>query len=802
MSTSSYDHYNALLAQQRLEERESELFAKKESIADLEGQIAALQARLQVEQHERDDIEMNVSEAREELAEANAIVANNVPIEEGQKVIDPVTGQVQGEKIELSEDGHFEFLENLERARAAMERGDLEEARRLDHKGEELRKSFDFNVNKYAIGFPSAIQVTSATFVQAKSVATEEQVAASVAYAKTKLSGTVESGTDEAFQAMRWMAMAAGQWLGDKEEMSEEVNPVVLCEIVRQRRELFQRTKENQSDDGDEDMEGENEGQDDEYKFEMSEAAWEAIEKAILNGMGPKKSLTTRELQLPRPNSAPIARYNPNGHFAFESEQASASVDGMLDAMCCLTLPNRPEGYMTSDNNVRRPFEILCGGVESMDIEGDMIAMCGDLYPEDFMDSHGYVGYRMVPRLPVNLASAKSISDLKDANGHYWMKDTNYVYEEGLHRPKLWLSCVAADPENRRIWASSVKGKVRAFSTADNASIHSRTTAMLSFDQKEINALKKYSNVHYDIVKCGDYIVGSGNTGRLSVWNMQAAADDYASSPTCKAAQAKAEASNGEESDSSTERMDVDREQRKKEEEWGTAPQIITVEPTGFACGDIQYLGARSNQLLLAPTRILGGPDGRSTALRLFDLASESVVGLFMGGQGDASIEKQHCVDSHNLVFSMDGCTGFGWDVRTFKPAYAIHGSGGRQILGIPTSSPVAFIFDRSEEYVSCYDLRMPASHCYKMATGNLQVTSMHWHEGTSSIIASTQSKHAVSYGRYGGAYRYGQPIEESSIEDGAWPSQASHEPTYFGDTPWHIDAESRCLLQYFFETK
>ena len=49
-------------------------------------------------------------------------------------------------------------------------------------------------------------------------------------------------------------------------------------------------------------------------------------------------------------------------------------------------------------------------------------------------------------------------------------------------------------------------------------------------------------------------------------------------------------------------------------------------------------------------------------SLRQFDLAAESEVAIFIGNQEDVSIEK-YCVDSHNIVFSMDGGTGYVWDM-------------------------------------------------------------------------------------------------------------------------------------------
>jgi WD40 repeat protein len=341
---------------------------------------------------------------------------------------------------------------------------------------------------------------------------------------------------------------------------------------------------------------------------------------------------------------------------------------------------------------------------------------------------------------------------------------------------------------------------------------------MLAFDKQEVEAQGSFVNSNYGIIKCGDSIIGAGGTGRLSVWNMQIAEEEYSASPQYKAAVERAE-EEGDESD-----MDEDvicesegegdgmvhesaNKRQKMEDEYpGMAPKILEVEKNGFACGDIQMLGESSTNILIAPQRVFAGP--KSNSVRLYDVAAESVVGLFVGNQGDVSIEKQYCVDSHNLVFSMDGCTGFGWDVRSFKPSFALHTKQGQgQILGVPASSPVAFTFNNGSESVSCWDLRMPASHAYTMATGNTHVTSLLWHEETMSLIASTKSDHTVKCGNFG-RYMYGSTLLSSFEEEdemtgvSCWPTRAEHEPNYFGNAPWHIDYSIyRPILQYAFET-
>jgi hypothetical protein len=88
---------------------------------------------------------------------------------------------------------------------------------------------------------------------------------------------------------------------------------------------------------------------------------------------------------------------------------------------------------------------------------------------------------------------------------------------------------------------------------------------------------------------------------------------------------------------------------------------------------------------------------------------------------------------------------------------------------------------------------------------GNSHVTSLLWHEATSSLIASTRSDHIIFTEDMGREYLYGDfpPFEgDEGMLDSAWPSRARHEKTCFGTTPWHINCSGvPPVLQYAFET-
>ena len=83
---------------------------------------------------------------------------------------------------------------------------------------------------------------------------------------------------------------------------------------------------------------------------------------------------------------------------------------------------------------------------------------------------------------------------------------------------------------------------------------------------------------------------------------------------------------------------------------------------------------------------------------------------------------------------------------------------------------------------------------CLYQSTGNMHVTSMFWHEGTSSLIASTRTDHMIHYGKCGGEYMYCDDLsddEDDILDERVRPSRAIHEPTYFGATPWHLNSST-----------
>jgi hypothetical protein len=113
------------------------------------------------------------------------------------------------------------------------------------------------------------------------------------------------------------------------------------------------------------------------------------------------------------------------------------------------------------------------------------------------------------------------------------------------------------------------------------------------------------------------------------------------------------------------------------------------------------------------------------------------------------------------------------------------------------------------DEVVRAWDLRRPASHAYTLSTGNLSVRSLAWHEPTTSLLVAANNDHAVSYGRYGALYQYGEQVgHEGDGDDGptGWPSGAKHDRSFFPaafdmSSDASMGSASSIVLQYPFES-
>eukprot|EP00956_Cyclotella_meneghiniana_P042360 scaffold248432_cov80-Cyclotella_meneghiniana.AAC.1 len=515
----------------------------------------------------------------------------------------------------------------------------------------------------------------------------------------------------------------------------------------------------NRERDGEDSMDEDSDNQEApevKVEFTMNDDAWDAVEKAIMNKISVRRDSNLKELKPPDMDSAKICRYNTKAHFRFMSDEANASVDPLLDSLVNCKLRLRPANY-SRDNPVRArmPFEIRTYNNSGFDLDGDIIAMCGDEYHTEIRAAKNFVGYQRVP-VPTNLETAMTLCALRDDNDSNKPWDTNTtkrLFKDGEGK-KEWFSSVMADSENNLVWAADARtGKIHAFSTVGNKNSGCMSAAKLAFADPETKAQSKFVNPDFGLAKCNNTIIGSSATGLLSAWNISSALEDSSKTIDPKT--------------------------------------MIVDELKNFLCGDVHYVG--SSNVIVAPLRFDFNESEHSTTIRLYDINAESTVGIFVGTLGEVSVGKQYCVESHNSIFAMSNNVGVVFDTRSYLPVIALHHKkqSGEQILGVPTSStPVAFTYGKEED-IKCWDLRSPGSHVYTMATGNTIVDNLLWHENTSSLLASTRSNHLVSYGRCISGYQYGHTIDSDDEDE-------VHQDSYW---PWHCNCQySPIMLQYPFE--
>ncbi|KAL7550322.1 hypothetical protein ACHAWF_013563 [Thalassiosira exigua] len=783
MSRSAADYYKVsrleasrLDAGDDLEEARDRLARAREVLARCEGRVA--------------ESEGKVASLDEAVADAKAGLEEAERASDAEEVVNPLTGLERDEKIELPrDDGQREYLFALHNARRFASEGDLEEAVAAERIARALANKCERRINSRAhFAGPETAQVPRHRFVDPRSIPDEsdDAISATVGHAVNLFD---EGILDDPERLARVMGEAAslsnphhaddplahfyafaGGHSDDDDDVPEGVNAIILIKVIEQIKDLKRCHDEmaNANVNREEDQEGDGDDSDDDGSkaFTIDYSALTSIETAIKNLISAKKEELSRELEPPTSESSNIARYNPRSHFQFKSDEAKAGTSVLMDSLLNCKLRERPMDYLSfqgqDPKRGRMPFEFFSYQNDGFDLDGNLMAMCGDELHDELRESKNFIAFQDYP-IPANLESSRTLGDLRDCSGSNEPWETHTGKSFKFRSEQTWFSSVVADERNGRVWAAcSRTGRVLAFSTEDR---EGGEVARLQFPEPEVKLQRRFANGSFTLTKCGDTLVGAGSTGRLSAWNMNSAVESFCA-------------------DSSP-----------------SEPHIVTVEDSKyFQCGDLQH--ASGSQILVAPVREYG--NDRSSTLRLYDVNNESLVGLFCGTYEDVSIGKQYCVETHNVCFAMSGTVGCVFDIRTCQPSICVHvdESSSEQILGVPTGSnmPVAFTYGPSED-IKCWDLRMPGSHVYTMATGNTVVDHLFWHEGTSSLLASTHSKHILKYGRYGAGYSNGDRLDEDEMEEmrqtGHWPRRAVHDRSYFG-AQWHVD--SCALLQYPFK--
>lgn len=513
--------------------------------------------------------------------------------------------------------------------------------------------------------------------------------------------------------------------------------------------------------------------------------AFAAIEKALYNRMEQRRWEYHVELQRPSNRSASMARYNQQAprHKNADSPAGDppSSLQRALSRCELRSQPRQPTNVESSSSSPscghdhggttkhdRFPYELYGLTMTDSDIDGDL-----------FVSVHGNQG--KANHLHTLFTNAHG--DPSSSFDHETLTPTKgFSNNKSIH----FQTCVA-DAAHNRLWAAttcnnnaSSNGKVHAFSCDqqptkkekeeddDQDEDASLVLAVLKFAEPEIQSLQRYNHASVQLIRCGPCLIGAAETARLNLWNMDQVVEECGLLQEAQAMKDISDHNNHHHHNHQTNNPFL---------EHGLDPSIYVVEDVAeakFRTGTIQSI---SDTHVLVPGVGNGLPVNSS--LRLYDIEKGCVSGLLCGVRDYHLAEKQLCVERCHSVFTAEAKDVFAWDLRTYRPSMTL-ATGmleSTRVLGVPSpSSMVAFAFDRRTECIEVYDLRLPVSHAYTMATANCIVDKLHWHEGTATLLASACSQH-----QHEGVIYAESNVEMSGAETCFWPKEARHDCDYFG---------------------
>ena len=635
MSTSAADYYKASYLQNSHEQAKEDLEFVEETRDRIQRRLEECEERVLQTKANVNNAATLVNEAQEQLA---AAVASNKQPMTYDEIIDPATGLKQGDKIPIAGEEHMRILFAMNNARQLMENGQLEDALVAEMVATALLHESEYALNHQALfATGTALQMKEVEFVDVKSIPENEGIFVNtLVYAKRKCDDGILDESEQSKKELQTLlgGVAVGgrmlpeellDMLGLSNEPRGDLPDNVRLEILK---EIFDQIlamkkchdeltgNRNQNNDGEEDADNNNIDGDDSDEdeedgrdyFTMNDSCWDAVKTAVANKIALKREANTKELELPSDESAKICRYNPKAHYRFASEAANSSVDTLLDSLVQCKLRMRPTNYSKNAPEYERlPFVLRTYDNSEFDLDGDIIAMCGDECFNNMRASKNFVGYQRVP-VPVNLEDAKTVCALRDSEDSDLPWDRNIckrVFKDGKGK-KEWFSSCMADSQNNLIWAADTRSmKIHAFSAkstdygnddSDSEGEEEKKRAAicdakLSFASPEVKAQSAWVNGSVGLTKCKDTIISSAATGRLSAWKIKSALED------------------------NTKTID---------------PSIMLVDDNeNFLCGDIQYVGG--SNLIVAPLRVEFNESKHSSTIRLYDVEVESVAGLFCG---------------------------------------------------------------------------------------------------------------------------------------------------------------------------
>jgi len=274
-----------------------------------------------------------------------------------------------------------------------------------------------------------------------------------------------------------------------------------------------------------------------ESKLEMTEEAWDAIEATVRQTLQTASVRDAVELAPRVPgHSATLARYNPDAHFLFQSPSAVNSLPPLDHALTACRLRRRPAFWLERDEQgenswTQRPFEFgLNGSMDGFDVDGDVIAACGDRDHQNMRSNRPFLATTRVRRV-LNLAAARTLADLRVAtpDGDTISYDTErkldmMLFREGNRGRKFFTECVA-DAVHERVWAVSCStNTVHGFTTVCGVKRKERGIGLLAFGSDEILGQKDRFHPRFSLSRCGDdLLIGTACANHLSVWKISEA---------------------------------------------------------------------------------------------------------------------------------------------------------------------------------------------------------------------------------------------------------------------------------------
>lgn len=502
-------------------------------------------------------------------------------------IVDPSTGLKQGEKIGMPQDDcQMEYLFAIHNARRFMSEGNLEEAVAAERIARALVNNCDYQINpRTHFAGSDTVQVPSHRFVDPRSIPDESDdvISATIKHAENLYAEGILDDPERLAKVMGEATLLSNPHHGDdvlnhfylfavgradRFDVPAGANPIILIKVIEQIQSLKQCHDEmaNATADREEEGEDEDDSDDDDSKaFRMDENALTSIKTAINNLISAKKEELSRELEPPTSESSNIARYNPKAHFQFKSDDAKAGTSVLMDSLLNRKLRERPMDYFPLEGRDpkrgRLPFEYNSYRNDGFDLDGNLMAMCGDKLHDELRDSKNFIAFQNYP-IPTNLDSSRTLGELRDCSGSNDPWDTHTGKSFKFSRKQTWFSSVLADEQNSRVWAAcSRTGRVLGFSTENH---EGGEVVRLQFPEPEVKLQRRFVNGSFTFAKCGTTLVGAGSSGRLSAWNMDSAVKTYCA-------------------DSSP-----------------TEPHIISVEDSDyFQCGDLQHVSG--SQILVAP---------------------------------------------------------------------------------------------------------------------------------------------------------------------------------------------------------